>query len=898
MAYPSWQAARSGPTTGRARPTHAMADHAMATVLWAWNGRLQVPLLLVLVGALIGAAGAALTSRGGGPAPPGAPAPADAAAPAGPTAAAGHPGASAHAPRQRLEPEGTLLLVRVHERDSGRRLPGARVCFLEGADLETVRAGTDGEFPEQLIERHGRVLLADAEGLLRVEVRQSVLLTGRSGALFGTATLRPDPAGLPADAAGEHRLLLDRDVTLRIRAVDAAGHPAAHAPLEVLPAGEALRSRPQALGLTTDAGGIAAIAHWQVRLRQRLWTGAHVGRLLVRPALPGHDGEGVPLDPERPPPEVLVRMPATGSVAVRTPEGLVPAEGHSLTLQVVPAGTGDPVPEVLGTREWTAPLARGGPAAFGRVALGQRFRAQYRRGSLKAVAVFAGPVRAGQEVAFDLRAVPESTVLTGRALDPGRVPLRDASLRFVYATAAGAAARWIPTDREGRFCINLGPADAHQALLDAALAVAPQGAAPGLVRRLVPARLAPGELDLGDLVFDPAALLAAGRIGIDGAAAAATDLVPGLVPALVVEFRQGDGDEARWEHDALAAVAAPAPGRFEVRGRARSDRYRLRPTGPGHLPCAPLEFAPGAADLAIDLQTGLQLDVVLRVDPGIGAEDLAVRLRPPPGGAAGDPLPGRIAQAGDGALHARWDACWPGVHALEVRATASGVGLLDVPVHVAPSPQPGAVEVDLRRRLRVLGLRVLGSDGRVVPDGQESRIVWTDGAEDGRAHPVPLRSGMARIVTGRPFLDVLVLARDHLPQRHRATPGEQTVVLAALPAVVVRVRGPSLPHGSALGVQLIGPCGGEATAGPGARTAPRATTPLAVADPAGAARPSVTTDGTHRVAVLVGRADHWIRVAGVEPEVIDVPARPGTHTFEVRVPPAALREALSALSTR
>lgn len=806
-------------------------------------------------------------------------------------------------PREPLGYDGPVLRVRVESRDSGRWLPGARVSCWWGPHLDLLRTGVGRDHGEA--EHLGRTLVADGQGLVHVPARGVLFLAGRSGEHYGEMTLRYEPEELREAARREHRLLLERDVTLRVRVLDWQGVPAAGVPVEILPAGAASRDASEgAITIRSDAEGIASVAHWQVLVCRRQWSRGLVGRLLVRGRIPGI-AEGVIVDPRDPPPEVRLQLPATGRIVVEVFDEAGPLTDYDLTLQVVPRG--EETAEVLGTREWKVSVSDGGPARFDPVVLGTRFRALARHDALKAVGVFSGPLDADQEVSVALHATVESSVLVGRAVDSSLEPIAGASLRLVYATEAGAASRLVATDAGGRFRVNLGHAASQRALIEAEISlssdVTASTASFGLVHRLAPRPLRPGDLDLGDIVLGQAPVLAAGRIVTDGASSQAVDLV--------VEREQCRAGQASWEQDRLAAVRFPEAGRFEVRGLARSTRYRLRLGSGSHLPFAPVEFTPGAKDLEVRLRTGGSLRATLLVEQGIAGEDLDVELRPVAAPAAGsialamapDRLRGRVWHVEGEMQHYRWTSLWPGAYAVQVKAKGSHTALASVPVDIAAWTQAVATDIDLRQRLRVIRLRVVGTDGKVVPDGSRSMVLL--GEADAAPRRLELRSGMARIVTGRTFADVLVLAEGFLPKRLRASPGDNTVVLATLPSVAIRVRGglASLPDDCALAVKLVrqrttGRPDAVQHARPDLASALGISTTTVAVDETGTASVPIALDGCYRVSVYVSRGGHSVSLGRVEPGEVHVAARTTAQFFQVRVVPEVLRDALVALPAR
>jgi len=659
------------------------------------------------------------------------------------------------------------------------------------------------------------------------------------------------------------------------------------------------------VGVRTGDQGTAWIPHLQVLVSERRWIRGLVDRTAVRGAMPGVASESATFDPAEPPAEVQLRLPPAGRITVRAFDDAGPVANYHLTLQVVPDGEehDNEVPEVLGTREWTVPVSKAEPATFEHVVLGRRFRAQFRQDALKAAAVFSGPQHPGQEVSVALHAVVESSVLVGRAVDQDLDPIGNASLRFSYATEGGAGTRLVATDAAGRFRINLGHASAQRTLTKGEISLVEGGttspASPGLIHLIAPRSLLPGDEDLGDVVLGEAALLAAGHLQESLENGTASD---GTVD-IAVERAHWRGGEPRWERDPIATVGFPAPGFFEVWGVARSGRYRLRVQGPRHLPVEPMEFTPGARDLEIPLLRGGALRATLLVEEEVGDDDLVIEIRPLTPPVAGpmtlamarDRLRAR-AERSDGELRCyRWEGLWPAAYAVEVKARSGRVPLSTVPVQITAGEQTILKDIDLRERLRVVRLQVLGPGGQVIPDGHRNLVLVDsgNGSKNPKTEPrcLEIRDGLARIVTGSRFTDVVVVADGFLPKRVRGFPGDNTVLLEKVPRVTVSIRSglSSLPESHAMDVRLVAR-GTNLFRGGGV-------SPEKVrVDAAGNVSVPVANDGWYRVMVYVSRGDQSVRIGRVEPGEVRI-AEPKTATpINVRVPLDALREALAALA--
>lgn len=674
-----------------------------------------------------------------------------------------------------------VLVLVVRAAADGAALPGAVVHCAEDPDLREHWAAARGRAnpdTEAALERLGRRYEADENGEIEVPApRATAYAVARAGELYGAARFARDADG------GRVELLLhpDRHVAIRVR--DAAGAPVADVPV-----GVALRTgnwEHLAWTARTDGEeGLAVARHFHELF------GAYLdhGSLYARLAFPLADPEAVLLPPDELPREpVELTLPPTGAVLVelQQADGSPFAGACRVELSVDPGGR-------LGARHPTHALELDGdgePARYDFVGLGLELVASARtRDGWKLVSErFAGPAAPGEERRVVLRFAQRWPALVGRALGPDGAPLAERALRVnarvrVNGADRGGRSGGATTDADGRFRWYVELEALREGVLAVELRAPAQAGAPELAASVdLPLPLDEGETALGDVALAGAALVVAGTV-VDPLGRPIPDVRLG-VAALQ------PGSDLRpdyWQQVAGLYTTSDAAGRFELRGTPPPGRLALRASAAHVVREEPAPFPLGAREYTLTLQRAGVLAGRVLVDPGVPAQRLRVRLRPP--GRRERTSYGCDVMA-DGRFQAR--AVEPGDYDLHVHVESESEPLATVPgVRVAAdgsSDDPRLDPVDLRGALHALVLRVTDEAGAPL-DGAWVRYD-PDGA--GGADPIgrAVEGGRAVLVAKERALDLEVGAAGFRSARVEGASGEADVALARGYALRVRLRG-------------------------------------------------------------------------------------------------------------
>ncbi|MEQ1631171.1 MAG: sigma-70 family RNA polymerase sigma factor, partial [Planctomycetota bacterium] len=632
--------------------------------------------------------------------------------------------------------------VRVVDHASGLPVAGARVLVVPH-ELDMSRA------PAELVElaqsdrdaflhRVSPFLETDENGMVRVatHVEEPTGVVASKGSAWGEGFARGTQSFL------EVRLRPDR--TLRVRVVDASGRAAPLLPVELRTrrGGDTIH---MSIG-TTDSDGLVTLSHVQTRSSDEPIEHCVVARFT------GGESDPVGFDPTDPPREVIVALPATGTVRVR----LIDAGGRALdaqhfadptvSLKVRDALTSpEPTPGVSTLHAEIARLGSGGEAVFTHVSLGKYLEARGSRFLRSPLA--AGPTSEHPNHVLELREPNDLVILTGRLVNETGEPERD----FDFALPSSAGRPISPgrgrTDADGRFRLALARTVAGPELELSLRALQPGIATtPGCQFTVRPAST--GTNELGDLVVSPLPLLVRGRVFVTGKATV----------RMHVERRVGE----TWEQ-VFGIEPAWTPDReFVLHGSfSEPTPLRLCISAQGLPPTAPVEFEAGTSGLEIVLQRGGSATATMLLDAGLSLEGTMARMHRIEGSASAFPgVPATLEAESNGRLRARWRGLPAGHYRLQV----AGADESDV-VHVVEDLVIGEgectdarlLDIDLRGRVRGIDVRVLDADGVEIHD-RDACVIVRGGDERWRAWS--LVDGSVRIPCGRP-VDLLVLARSH-----------------------------------------------------------------------------------------------------------------------------------------
>ncbi|HEX6810093.1 MAG TPA: hypothetical protein VF384_00595 [Planctomycetota bacterium] len=545
--------------------------------------------------------------------------------------------------RQAAEPAitGPEANVRVVLASNGEPVAGATVRFRQPrfglTDVDVAQQLREefegGEFGdrEALLQRIGLQVVTDAEGRCRVAVGESgTEVVARSGELFAQG--RAD-----AYSTDEVVLRLRPDCTLRVLVLDAAGRPA---PGVLLWMTRTREHGPEGWELgPTDAEG-----RFEHRHTQRYLGDANTGTAQIAASPPAGQSEAVTFDLAAPPPEIVLRLPAAGSVTVR----LRDARGQPLDISLladplVTLTAYDREPETRDERMgWSARIdanaeAAFSPVVFGRYlvvgngpsleqvdasaeaeqsSLGLRRHPPQRRSTLEHG--FTGPTAANPHVDVTLQESPKDVILlaTLRLADGKPVAART----FTVSCRSGndVSSNDVRSGTTGRMRCNLGNCATSE---DCVVCISSdaEGHLAALALELPPRGLTAGINDLGELRIEPQGVLVAGRFVPDAG-------IRGSWAQLGFERRLGN-DWVQQEHWRMQLEQLP-DGTFRCTSAipAGAPIRVLVSDGP-YLPVDPIECKAGDRDIEIRLRTAGEATATFLVDDSAKLGPLEFHLR-------------------------------------------------------------------------------------------------------------------------------------------------------------------------------------------------------------------------------------------------------------------------------
>ncbi len=547
-------------------------------------------------------------------------------------------------------PPAEFRLVDLVEGGTLRPVPEAEVWFLAwGGDWNTLAF-------ERLTGSAGtRQARTDAAGRVRIPwpAQESVLVLARSGALCGGGPIAPPPVS--SEVA---RLELWPDWGVAIEVEDAAGRPAAGVPVALTLRRESWNAVEHA---RTDADGRAAFAH--VGLQFQLETPSSV---VVGVALPLEVPLERRLTAEPAPSEPLrFRLPPGGEVALTLLDrrGEPVADETRVQLGLVRAGEMRDVSPFGRERARMDQQSVGGRVRFEHVELGAEVELIVTLAGTSSAQreYFPGPVRAGERVERTLRIGRDLPVLRLRAVDEAGAALAETELELVLEQRSDFLShrqdQTLRTDREGRFEFELAElhAEGDQRHATITARAGALGATLDLARVFEP-----GLTDLGDVVLARAPLLVAGIVR-DAAGMGVADARVRL--ELSPEDAQASGGDG-WESSPLTTTSG-TDGAFALHGLARAQRTRTW-AELARSRSDTVEAEPGARDVTLLLRATGSLVGSLRLDPGLSASALAVRIEREGAGAPSHEERSRTYQQplADGRFH--FQGLLPGRYALVV----------------------------------------------------------------------------------------------------------------------------------------------------------------------------------------------------------------------------------------
>ncbi len=670
---------------------------------------------------------------------------------------------------------------------------------------------------ERIAQRWGWRGRSARDGVLRVHLGKSwTMVHVRHAGSYGATHLQVGQAP-PKDG---HRVLLERDESVRVRVLDAAGAPAPGVSLS-LEQHDPERKLPTYVGgeLRTDADGMATFAHVQQR-RTVQWgpkQGQPVAQWSLFVCIPGLEVPPILVDAEQVPSEPIeMRLPPTGRLRAKaTLDGqLVP--GVTVAFHVGPKGAN----EARNGAE-RAFLDPDGWARFPYVPLGKPLFVMAQQGAATFERELPGPTLPGQEVeiAFDLAG--EAIVMTGRMLRDDGQPIADQALSGSYDATVSMGGTHVKTDAAGRFVWFVGNrrADLKEAVQLKRLAFdwKPEGATP--LRVEVPPRdLVVGRNDLGDLRFTVAELVVSGRFAFDSPGAART-----WFEVTRAEERRRQASTESWRRVDGLQVDVREDGTFEVRGKLAPGRHRIEVQAQHHLPVEPVEFALGTKDLVIPVRRGSTLQATCLLPEGVQAAWVNLRLQPHDAAAApkatddmpwrrDDPLQAQPQAKTDEATPYAWAALPAGTYTLRVEAGGLAEPYAVVADVVLPPPEggdPRLLGIDLRPVMTTLRLRVK-TNGEATEGRRQPILFLQPQADEKQWRGLQCAIGEAVLPVPKRPVDLMVVMDECRPVTLRGAVDAAEVTLEPWPTVQVTCQGiEALPPGANLSVIVRGPNAGK-----------------------------------------------------------------------------------------
>lgn len=648
--------------------------------------------------------------------------------------------------------------------------PGAEVWLLQNATKSTRKAFRDAQDPEAWMREHGVERTADASGRLRITVPHEgpTAVVARSGELWGRESI-------DEDIEGTVRIQLERDATLVVQVIDAAGTPLPGIKVEIRRSNSAW-SYPVTDRETADPDGVARFQHVQeILVRNSL--GASSWKVGVEGALDPWVQE--PIDPDALPAEpVTLVLPATGAVELRVFDesgALLEGDGKA-TLGVVRKGEPRKLsPFSSQGRQRVDRPVEDGVARFPVVGLGCELElAAHRAGSNVDTHVYGiGPTAPGQTVQFELQLGTDHPVVRLRALGEDRAPLVRAKLaaRIDYMSRhmQNANELSVVTGDDGMVNLDLEGHWAEGTERKLTLQQGPREQPEGTAVLDLSRKLENGLNDLGDVVLGAAPVFVAGRV-VDASGAG--------VPGAKLLLRHRSQGRSWWDLEYDFDQEADEAGFFEVRGSWSADEFKLGATD-GDLACEMVPFTPGERDLRIELRGGGFIVGSVLLDEGIPHDAVDVHIV-----SHGD---GRLDHLDDRGAHDapdedgefRLGPLLAGTYAVRVNLDDVNEPLLLVEDVVVPGGSdvrdPRLDRIDLRGRLFLHEVVLVPPEGHDAalqggiqfgPAGAEQLTgnAWLDGAEK-------------RIVSESELLDLVVAARGFRAERREGVREKVTIPL-------------------------------------------------------------------------------------------------------------------------
>jgi hypothetical protein len=476
--------------------------------------------------------------------------------------------------------------VRVLVIDGGTRLPvvGAVVSCLAAAALEAATDALEAagqpvpQDAEPLIGQHGGSEITAADGSATLHLAEHTMLVARHGDRYGSATFyaaeEVPPGGL--------LVVLERDRSVSVKVVDAAGEPVVGLPIALWVCGP--DGAPQEFyshqGATSTApDGIAMIHHVQDLLEDDAAPSGDAVRLMPVVGLPGCPLDGPHFSLESPPDAPLLLVaPPLGSIHLHDPHGIL-KPGCKVWLKAVEGPQTPFQPDASYRDGWWI---------FPAVGVGSKF--QLSESVTHSSMQCGGPKVAGEVVRIAWELSANAVRIMGRLVDGHGNGIANGSMAIHLHGWRTVRSR---TDREGGFAAYLGTADGLRYVNTLHFREDSVAGQQATASNLL---LTAGLHDLGELRLQPVPLVASGVLQ----GGSSMD----LLQQLRLEYPSAlPGGELQWLDcmQVVCPIVSVSPGgEFQILGTCPYPELRLSLRF-HHLQDGPVVFAPPATGLNLVL---------------------------------------------------------------------------------------------------------------------------------------------------------------------------------------------------------------------------------------------------------------------------------------------------------
>lgn len=578
------------------------------------------------------------------------------------------------------------------------------------------------------------------------------------------------------------------EVKQAVRVQDPLGRPVAGARVGLL-SNQRVR-----MTAVTDAGGIALLRDLQaVRstgTQQPAYSLALIG--------PTASEQRIPYDYDAPPATTpVLELALGGEVEIL----LQDADGQPLTgIWPVQLRVDDPKRSGWESTEENADAltlpVRNSRVLFSHAALNLPLQATLRRrdGDRPVFTRFDGPRALGERVTAIIQLKDENPRITLRVLGPDGAALPGLRLLAQYVVELGYSSQFsldggygLSLDAESRITFNAVKEEENRTerqplrRLVQLSAADPRSGAAWSAQMLVPARLAPGLNDLGELHLEPTPLIAEGRVRTSEG----QPVRERVDIQLQVRDAQGEWQPSRLQSEVVLQghfriTGWPPPGELSLQARSSSGALTYQP------------FQLGTTGLEIVLDPVVPLQGTLLLDPDIPQRSVTLVIQ--------NPTLSRRSQVGaDGA----WtiSGLVDGVYTMSLQDWWSGRILWCVEGLAITGGKPAdasVLEVDLRDKIRPLRIEVVDPEGQPV----EAWRIRLLGGDRTQWRDRPKQYGDRILSTGEP-LDFELQADRFARIQVRGVVADQRITLPRGIAVRVAILSPvPLPDDLEYGVGL------------------------------------------------------------------------------------------------